>query len=96
MREFNWAVYDRWLTTTPEDRAHKEECNCEGCHKGHIESGSVAENAESPDFGCCKDQIELDIEKGKRCRLHPTAYFEPGYCEGAEDCPENKKEKSNG
>ncbi len=51
---------DRWLTTTPEDRAHKDECNCLGCHEGHKQSDMVRENAlERPqDFGCCVEEAD--------------------------------------
>lgn len=86
------AAYDRWLTTTPEDRAHLPECNCEPCHEWHISEGMVEDNAiEAPqDYQCCVDQLDLWIETGKRCKTHPKAYFEPAtktepaHCEGCE------------
>jgi hypothetical protein len=58
------------------------ECNCTECHTWHCQEGTVAENAKTPDFQCCADQMEEWFESGRRCRKHPDAYAEPA-------CPEN-------
>jgi len=86
------VAYDRWLTTTPEDRAHPSECNCEKCHEWHIDEGMVIENAVDwgIDFQCCVDEFDLMVEKKQACRTHPKSYFEPAtktepaHCEGCE------------
>lgn len=74
------------------------ECNCEECHIWHCQEGMVVDNAESPDFQCCKDQMEEWFESKRRCRLHPRAYAEEpcpensytAYCEGCEAEPLKK------
>lgn len=52
------CAYDRWKTTTPADSWHKEECNCDECHEGHIESGMVEQMARHIDYECCRNEIE--------------------------------------
>lgn len=42
---------------------HRPECNCSKCHSWHVEDCGVRENAEGPDYQCCKDQLELWEEK---------------------------------
>lgn len=86
------TAYDRWLTTTPQDRAHLPECNCEKCHKSHLEEGMVISNAlDSPqDYDCCVEKFDDMVEQGEVCKTHPRAYFEkatkdqPAYCEGCD------------
>lgn len=86
------AAYDRWLTTTPADRAHLPECNCERCHDQHLEDGIVISNAVcSPqDYGCCVEKFADMVEAGEVCKTHPEAYFEkatkgrPAHCEGCD------------
>lgn len=81
------SAYDKWLTTTPEDKGHAPECNCDRCHQAHIDEDMVEDNAEGPDFQCCIDQLDGWIADGKRCGKHPKSYFEPAeggkpaYCE---------------
>jgi len=63
------------------------ECHCEECHAWHVEEGMVLDNAGSPDFPCCTEQLEEWFETGERCRKHPKAYAEaktkdkPAFCE---------------
>jgi hypothetical protein len=81
------SAYDKWLTTTPADRGHAPECNCDRCHQAHIDESMVEENAESHDYKCCIEQLEDWVGRGKRCGNHPKSYFEPAekgklaYCE---------------
>ena len=89
--------FDRWLTTTPEDRAHKDTCNCEQCHQKHIDDGVVLDNALSfpLDYQCCVDEVEGKIDAGEMCEIHPRSYCEPGYCEAcAEEEFEKQKKKA--
>jgi hypothetical protein len=46
---------------------HSAECNCEPCHREHVDTGNVIENASRPDFRCCSDQLDLWIEDGRCC-----------------------------
>ena len=64
--------YDSWLTTTPADRAHPSECNCEKCHEWHVEDDQVFDNAiDAPqDFQCCVDHLEGWEADGLVCRKH--------------------------
>jgi hypothetical protein len=71
-------AYDNWLTTTPEDRAHQPECNCERCHAQHIEMCEVPENARRIDYQCCKDELDEWIENGKWCPEHGSADMKEG------------------
>lgn len=52
---------DNWLTSLP--NTHSSECSCQDCHEWHIEFGVVEENAESPDFRCCKEEMDYRREK---------------------------------
>ncbi len=45
-----------WWYDPPE--GHHPECNCKECHAEHIESGDYIELALTPDFLCCKDELE--------------------------------------
>lgn len=90
--------YDTWLTTTPEDMAHDDECCCDKCHSIHVENGNVFYNAEFMELKCCKDLIEYWYSSGEKCRIHPDSYCEAPaesngmvqYCEG---CEHEKEEK---
>jgi hypothetical protein len=92
------SAYDRWLTTTPADRAHQDECNCEKCHDWHREEHLIEDNAlDSPkDFQCCVEEYEARLEDGEYCKKHRGAYVEaptkttPFYCE---DCEAEKEAK---
>lgn len=56
---------DRWITTTPMDKAHEPECHCRKCHTLHIEFDRVEINAETwpQDFPCCVCEMEDRKEK---------------------------------
>lgn len=93
MREFDSSAYERWCNQKEWDaEGHDGYCNCDTCHKYHYDHGMVADNAEMPDFQCCKDQMEEWFESGRRCRKHPRAYAEEpcaansftAYCEACE------------
>ena len=74
----NASKYDKWKTTTPEDRAHSWDCSCPGCHARHLEDiGTVVSNAlDFPqDFKCCAEQLEEWAGK-LVCIKHPRAYFD--------------------
>lgn len=77
---------DRWLTTTPQDKAHAPECNCEPCHDWHVDEGLVRDHAANAplDFECCVSEFKIWVERGDACKLHPYAYCEPGV--GCEEC----------
>lgn len=75
----------------PPEPKCEPECNCETCHEHHIQNGEVDELSKRPDFQCCKDQMEVWFESGERCENHPSAYCEPGYCEGDPKCEMNKR-----
>ena len=34
------------------------ECSCPDCHFWHVEEGQVEANAKTPDYQCCKDEME--------------------------------------
>lgn len=53
-----------------------DECNCDQCHRWHIEERMVEENAKFPDYQCCIDQMEEWFKSKRRCRKHPRAYAE--------------------
>lgn len=78
--------YDAWLTHTPLDDEHEYECNCEECHRYHLENDFI-DRAKDSEFVCCQDEVEVLISKGKLCAKHPESYFEPAteghkaYCE---------------
>lgn len=63
---------------------HKSECNCFDCHKVHLSFWEVEANAKSPDFQCCKDEIQSWIDLGVYCLIHGGG-FEGGCleCKGA-------------
>lgn len=60
MSEFAWSRYDRWLTTTPEDRGHDVYCTCPECHEAHLKEGSdyVKDMAQGYRLRCCLEQME--------------------------------------
>ena len=37
-----------------------------GCHGRHVENGEVEDNAKSPDFQCCVDQLEERREQEQK------------------------------
>jgi hypothetical protein len=49
---------DNWITTTPEDLGHDYYCACAVCHLKHRQEYEVEANAETPDFPCCREEIE--------------------------------------
>lgn len=73
--------YDNWRTTTPADRSHIEECNCDSCHRWHVENGKVREFSEMPDFECCEHEMFERIKKGEWCvECDSDAYIKDGLC----------------
>lgn len=79
-----------WWFDPPEPRHSDksiipDECNCEECHAWHVEDGQVFDNAKSPDFQCCSDQVETWIEAGEICKDHKN--FDCEECEN--DCENN-------
>jgi hypothetical protein len=44
---------------------HKEECECRRCHEFHKQEGMVKENAKSPDYRCCKEEIENEKDSDR-------------------------------
>lgn len=59
---------------------HNPECNCESCHRQHVENGDFHDNANLPDFPCCHDEIESLVEKGKYCATHGFGYMQDRRC----------------
>ena len=44
---------------------HEYECNCEECHKIHVEDMEVWENARMIEFRCCRDQADEWTAEGE-------------------------------
>lgn len=59
---------------------HKDVCNCETCHQDHIKSGEFEELAKSPDFPCCKEELEFMLDEGTWCYFHGGGYIENKRC----------------
>ena len=67
----------------PPEPKCSEDCDCETCHKQHIDDGVVEENSIGSNIlQCCADQMEEWYQTGERCQDHPNDYSEKGYCEG--------------
>lgn len=59
---------------------HKDACNCSRCHSEHVESGEFADLAGSPDYFCCKDELDRLIDQGEWCLIHGNLYMEEKIC----------------
>lgn len=60
MNEFNWSSYGRWENKMISDSyGHDCFCNCDSCHKIHIDSWKVEENARDINFDCCRNEISM-------------------------------------
>lgn len=59
---------------------HKETCNCSECHGRHIENGELAQNANRPDYPCCKKEIRVLTLMGQWCAAHGDAYLHGRKC----------------
>lgn len=70
---------DKWLTTTPADKWHKDGCTCEVCHSEH----DIIEGFRDG-MKCCREEIQYLIEKRKWCERKPLehcdVYMESGRC----------------
>ena len=76
--------YDSWKTTTPEDNEHNEDCICERCHEGHIESGQCARLATEFEYECCVERIEEMVHNGEWCaECNTDAYISHKICHNA-------------
>ena len=67
---FPGGTYDKWLTTTPADRAHQDECGCPRCHQWHKEEGifmSECQSCEEEYCAACKGTGWIDYKNEIEC-----------------------------
>src|SRR6185295_15688731 len=54
----------------PPESSHSAECNCLECHIDH----HLTENYGSPDFQCCTDDVNAQIDAGEWCGVKPVEH----------------------
>ena len=63
-------MYDKWLTSTPEDKGHDWSCSCGKCHEHHI----LIDGYKDITFPCCTDEVDFLMTIGKWCPAKPGTH----------------------